>query len=223
MAAATLTSEEARRAVAAELVGAVARPARRVVAGVTGPPGAGKSTFALGLVEELNGRWPASAAYLPMDGFHLAKAQLDRLGLRRRRGAPDTFDVDGYRATLTRLAHSYEVADVFVPDFDRRLDDPVAAARVVPAQARVVVTEGNYLAVATDGWGAVRPLLERLYYVDAHADVRRRRLIDRHMTGGLGAVEAQHWVDTVDEPNARLIAATRSSCDRVLLIREESG
>lgn len=218
MAPANLTSRDARRAVTTELADAVAHPARRMVAGVTGPPGAGKSTFARAVVDELNERRPGSAAYLPMDGFHLAKAQLDRLGLRERRGAPDTFDVDGYRATLARLAHGYDVADVYVPDFDRRLDDPVAAARVVPAQARIVVTEGNYLALASEGWAAVRPLLERLYYIDADADVRRRRLIDRHMSGGLGAVDAQHWVDTVDEPNARLIAATRASCDRVLLI-----
>ncbi len=220
MAPAILTSEEARRAVAAELAGAVARPARRVLAGVTGPPGVGKSTFALAVVEELNERWSTPAAYLPMDGFHLAKAQLDRLGLRRRRGAPDTFDVGGYCATLTRLADNHCVADVFVPDFDRALDDPVAAARVVPARARVVVTEGNYLALVADGWAAVRPLLERLYYIDADAEVRRRRLIDRHVTAGLGAVDAQHWVDTVDEPNARLIAATSASCDRVLLIED---
>ncbi|MGA5466961.1 nucleoside/nucleotide kinase family protein [Mycobacterium sp. NPDC050041] len=223
MAPATLTSEEARRAVAAELTGADGRPVRRLIAGVTGPPGAGKSTFASGLVDELNARSPSTAAYLPMDGFHLAKVQLDRLGARQRRGAPDTFDVDGYRAILTRLTHSYAVADVFVPDFDRRLDDPVAAARVVPARARVVVTEGNYLALATDGWAAVRPLLERLYYVDALPDVRRRRLLDRHTRSGLAAMEAQRWVDTVDEPNARLIAATRPSCDTVLLIRDGSA
>lgn len=182
----------------------------RVIIGLTGPPGAGKSYFAQGLVHTLD-----SAAYLPMDGFHLSNAQLVRLGRHDRKGAVDTFDVDGYVATLQRVAGAYDAVDVYVPDFDRRLDDPVAAALVVPATARVVVTEGNYLGLDTDGWAPVRGVLTQLYYVDCPTEVRRERLVQRHIAGGRSADDAQAWVDTVDEPNARLIATTRGRCDRI--------
>jgi pantothenate kinase len=104
---------------------------------------------------------------------------------------------------------------VYVPEFDRRVDEPVAAGLVVPAAARVVVTEGNYLGLGGDGWAPVRGILQRLYYVDCPEDVRRERLVQRHMAGGRSREEAQAWVDTVDEPNARLIATTRYRCDRI--------
>jgi pantothenate kinase len=184
----------------------------RVLVGITGPPGAGKSYFAKDLVAALGAE---VAAYVPMDGFHLSNAQLVRLGRRDRKGAVDTFDVGGYAAALDRAAHSYDAADVYVPDFDRRLDEPVAAGLVVPAAARVVVTEGNYLGLDVDGWAPVGKTLTRLYYVDCPAQVRRERLVQRHMAGGRSRHDAQAWVDTVDEPNARLIVTTRDRCDRV--------
>lgn len=183
----------------------------RVLIGITGPPGAGKSFFAQRLVDALG----SLAAYVPMDGFHLSNAQLVRLGRRERKGAVDTFDVGGYVATLQRVADAYDAADVYVPDFDRRLEEPVAAGLVVPATARVVVTEGNYLGLDADGWAPVRDVLTRLYYVDCPADVRRERLVQRHRAGGRSLDDARAWVDTVDEPNARLIATTRGRCDRI--------
>lgn len=180
------------------------RPGRLIV-GITGPPGVGKSTVSHALVEEFPG-----SAYLPMDGFHLSNAQLERLGRRDRKGAPDTFDVDGYLAALRRIAHADH--DVYVPEFDRRIEESIAAGLVVPRGARLVITEGNYLG----HWSGVRAQLDRLYYLDVPAEVRRQRLIVRHIAGGRTSAEAEAWVDTVDEPNARLIAATRRNCDAVV-------
>jgi pantothenate kinase len=186
----------------------------RVLIGVTGPPGVGKSTFVELLVNRM------SAAYVPMDGFHLSNAQLDRLGRRARKGAVDTFDVEGYVALLQRIAAGR--GDVYVPGFDRTLEEPVAAALVVPAAARVVITEGNYLGLAAGGWQAVRPLLDRLYYLDCPSALRRERLLARHLRGGVSGADEQAWVDIVDEPIAVLIATTRAVCDRVLDIAESA-
>ena len=86
---------------------------------------------------------------------------------------------------------------------------------MVSAAARVVVTEGNYLGLDADGWAPVRAILHRLYYVDCPQQVRRERLVQRHMAGGRSPEDAQAWVDTIDEPNARLIATTRDRCDRI--------
>jgi len=189
-----------------------ARPGR-VLVGIAGPPGAGKSTLAQRITDAVHGPGGVVAGYVPMDGFHLSNAQLARLGRAGRKGAPDTFDVAGYVAVLQRIRAEAGRADVYVPDFDRALDEPVAAGRVVPAEARLVVTEGNYLAVDHGGWQAVRPLLDRLYYLDCDAALRRRRLVRRHRAGGRSAAEAHRWVDDVDEPNARIVAATRARCD----------
>jgi pantothenate kinase len=201
-----VTADEALHRIAGECR-ALLDSAGRVIVGLTGPPGTGKSTFARLVVERVG----TAASYVPMDGFHLSNAQLDRLGRRARKGAPDTFDVDGYRATLTRIAADHGTRDVYVPDFDRALEEPVAAGRVVPSDARLVVTEGNYLGL----WDGVAPLLTRLYYLDSDPVIRRARLLARHVRGGRSTAEAQRWVDTVDEPNADLIATTRDRCDRV--------
>lgn len=159
----------------------------------------------MALVDEFG----SDSAYLPMDGFHLSNAQLDRLGRRHRKGAPDTFDVDGYVCTLRRVADSYGERDVYLPEFDRDMEESIAAGLVVASGVRLVVTEGNYLAY----WDGLRELIARLYYVDLDDDERKRRLILRHVAGGRTPEDAAAWVDAVDEPNAALIQTTASQCD----------
>lgn len=183
----------------------------RVVVGITGPPGAGKSTLAIALAGSFDG-----ASYLPMDGFHLSNAALDRLGRRDRKGAVDTFDCGGYLTALERVRSEYRWREVYTPAFDRGLDEPVAAGHVVAADSRLVITEGNYLGLPDGEWALVRGLLDRLYYVDCPADVRRQRLVARHIEGGRAPEAAAAWADEVDEPNALLIATTRPCCDAVL-------
>jgi pantothenate kinase len=180
----------------------------RRVLGLTGPPGAGKSTVAAAVVAALG---PA-AVLVGMDGFHLANAELRRLGRHDRKGAPDTFDAAGYVALLRRLRAAGPEA-VYAPVFDRRLEESVAGAVRVDPWVPLVVTEGNYLLLDDGMWAQVRPLLDEAWYVEVDDALRVERLIRRHVAHGRPPAEAREWVLRSDEANARLVAATRHRAD----------
>ena len=180
------------------------------ILGIAGAPGSGKSTMAEALVAHFGDR----AALLPMDAFHMADEELARLGRVERKGAPDTFDVDGYVATLRRVRARDR--DVLAPRFRRDLEAAVAGAIRIAIGHDLVVTEGNYLLLREGGWEAVAPLLDETWLVCLPDDVRRQRLVARHVRHGRSAAAAAAWVDTVDEPNARLIAARSGSADLVI-------
>jgi pantothenate kinase len=192
-------------------------PGRRVLLGLAGAPAAGKSTLARRLVAGVDERLGAgTAAYVPMDGFHLSNAQLDRLGLRGRKGAPETFDVDGYVHLLGRLRAERD-RPVYAPDFDRSLEEPVAAGLVVLPGTRLVVTEGNYLADDGSGWVRVRDLLDELWYVDAPLQLREQRLLHRHVRGGRTEEEAMAFIVSSERANARRVERGRANATRVVV------
>ncbi len=185
----------------------MASGARRLL-GLAGPPGSGKSTLAARLVAQLG----PLAALVPMDGFHLAQAELERLGRADRKGAPDTFDAAGYVSLLRRLRSQAPDETVYAPVFRREIEEPVAGAIPVPPQVRLVVTEGNYLLL--DGpWAPVRGLLDQSWFVATPDAARLDWLLSRHMAFGRSREAALAWIAATDTPNARLIEATRDHAD----------
>ena len=99
---------------------------------------------------------------------------------------------------------------VYAPEFRREIEEPVAGAIAVLPQTRLVITEGNYLLHDLGGWAGVAPLLDDVWYVDVDDALRTDRLTRRHELFGRSRQDAVDWVSGTDEPNARLVAATRS-------------
>ena len=208
-------------------VKAVLGDQRRVVVGLAGPPGTGKSTVAEALVARLRVLGTATAL-VPMDGFHLDQRELQRLGRATRKGAPDTFDVGGYVSLLRRLRAADEPV-VLAPRFDRDLEQSVGSAIAVTSATQVVVTEGNYLLlrhgdlgrpasddVSMTGWKQVRDQLAACWFVDGDPAVRVERLVARHVAHGRTHEAATEWVMRNDEVNARLVEATRARADGII-------
>ena len=191
---------------------ALAGHGERRILGIVGAPGAGKSALAAAVLARLGDE---SARGVPMDGFHLADAELARLGRRARKGAVDTFDAGGYVALLRRLTRQSEET-VYAPEFRRDLEEPIAGALAVPRSVPLVVTEGNYLLVDSGPWAAVRDLLDEAWYLDPPTSVRHDRLIRRHEAYGKSADDARAWALGSDERNADLIAGTRRHADLVV-------
>lgn len=204
-----------------ELVARVERlrnqqPDGRVLIGIAGAPGAGKTTLAEALVDRLAGGtpWPGTqVAHVPMDGFHLADTELDRLGLRDRKGAPETFDPGGFAALLARIRIG---ESVWAPAFERTLEQPIAQSLPITAATRVVISEGNYLLLQGGRWPEVRRYFDEIWFCRIDDDLRRERLIVRHVQFGKTPQQALAWVLRSDERNAELIAETARYADLVV-------
>lgn len=188
----------------------------RLIVGICGAPGAGKSTLAALLVDALNTGRPGTAVGVPMDGFHLAASVIAGDDRATRRGAPDTFDPDGFAALLRRLRANTE-ALVYAPEYRREIEDPVAGAIPVPRGCPIVITEGNYLLHPDPAWQRVREQLDEVWFLEApDEDARVAGLIERHERFGKSPEHARRHVLGSDEPNAVLVAGHRDGADLLL-------
>ena len=186
---------------------------RRYMLGIVGAPGAGKSTLANYLTNELG----TSAALVPMDGFHLANSVLEALGRRNRKGAPDTFDAAGYVALLRRLRE--DASDiVYAPAFDREIEESIGSALPIDPRVPLIITEGNYLLLEEHPWNAIPELLDEIWYLTPDDSIRQERLIDRHIAFGKEPAAAREWALGTDENNARVIHASSPRADVLVTI-----
>jgi pantothenate kinase len=185
---------------------------QRKILGIAAAPGAGKSTLAESLLLGLG----TQAQIVPMDGFHLANSELQRLGRVGRKGAPDTFDAAGY-VNLLRRIHSQQPGEtVYAPEYRRELEEGIAGAIAIKADTPLIITEGNYLLLEEGAWSQVRSVLDESWFVDLDSAVRKQRLLARHMRFGRSHAAALEWIDVTDEPNARRIERTRQRADWVV-------
>ena len=191
---------------------------KRVMVGLAGAPGAGKSTIAAALASALERELPGQVALVPMDGFHLAQSVIERAGLAEVKGAPETFDAYGYVALLSRLQHEAGHT-IYAPEFRREIDDAVAGAIPVTSDVRVVITEGNYLLLDDAPWNTIRDLLDEVWYVTLPDESRIGRLIERHMQFKDSEGTARRRATVSDQRNADLVEAHTAGASLVIRYR----
>lgn len=186
----------------------------RVIIGLVGKPGAGKSTLSNYLLKKLP---KETTALVPMDGFHLSNSQLALLGKSDRKGAPDTFDSYGY-ANLLRRIKTNTIEDIYFPIFHREIEESIAAEGVIHPQTSLIITEGNYLLLDSDGWSQVPDILTETWFIDIDNDKRMSRLVARHIKFGKTPAAAHTWAHGSDAHNAELIETTRTTADVIITL-----
>jgi pantothenate kinase len=192
-------------------------PGERRILGLTGAPGAGKSTVAEQLVTALG---PDNAVLVPMDGFHLANEVLIDMGILDRKGAHDTFDDGGYARLIAALrAQRVDDPVVYAPRFRREIEESIGSSIPILPTVPLVVTEGNYLLLESDAWPAARSCLDEVWFLAPDNDVRHARLVRRHEAYGKSPEDAVIWALGSDERNAQLIESTASRADRLVRLR----
>ncbi len=186
----------------------------RVVIGITGKPGAGKSTVTSKLKETIPGE---RTVILSQDGYHLSNLQLESLGRSNFKGAPDTFDSEGFSKILFRVKSELK-NNIYFPVFHREIEESISAEGLITEKTNVVLVEGNYLLFETHGWGEVAKYLDEIWYLQVDDDLRLSRLVARHIEFGKNPQVAVAWAHGSDEANARLIEKARDKANAFLLV-----
>lgn len=186
---------------------------RRVILGITGSPGAGKSTLAQALHHEL----ADVSALTSMDGFHLSNTVLEAAGTLSRKGAPDTFDVAGFVNLLARLQSQTEEI-VYAPEFNRSLEESIGSAVPIRCNTPLVIIEGNYLLHTADDWHKVASFLTETWFVSPPDQLRKQRLINRHEAFGRSPDDAKKWALGTDQANADLVGGTKARATRIIYV-----
>lgn len=187
---------------------------RKLVA-IAGAPASGKSTLAAQLVADLQrSNGSKAAALVPMDGFHLDNAELDAMGLRHVKGAPQTFDAAGF-VTLVRAIRA-QADTLHYPLFDRAQDKALPDAGKLDRNIPIIVFEGNYLLLQDPNWTDLRDLFDLTVMLSVPIEVLRDRLIARWLTYGLTHDQAVARAESNDIPNARLVIANSAPADLTL-------
>ncbi len=187
---------------------------KRFIIAICGAPGAGKSTMADKLAGSLNEHDEGIAVVMPMDGFHLDDRILDARGLRPRKGAPETFDVDGFVHTLSRIKQHRQ--DVFIPLFDRSLELSRAAGDVVEMSHRYIIVEGNYLLLNHQPWTKLKALFDFFFFFNVDIEELEKRSIARWLQYDYTLEQAHKKCHSNDMLNAQTVVGNSATADLMI-------
>ncbi|SPO44492.1 related to YFH7 - putative kinase [Moesziomyces antarcticus] len=188
---------------------------RRVLVGISGIPGSGKSLLAVNLVRALNSAWQSRlevasgedvAICVGMDGWHYPRSVLSTFPNAQeafdRRGAEWTFDAKRF-ADFVVTVKSTASTPLYAPSFDHAKKDPLEDDVAVLPSHRVVVFEGLYCNCDVGEWKRAAEQFDvRLVFEISKQDAKTR-LITRHVATGVAKdTEEAIWrADNNDLPN----------------------
>ncbi|KAI9929455.1 hypothetical protein MW887_000927 [Aspergillus wentii] len=191
----------------------------RILIGISGIPGSGKSTLAASVTARINQLENSHefAVCLPMDGYHLSRAQLAAMPnpetAIHRRGAAFTFDAVAFHQLVQSLREPLSASSptVYAPSFDHAVKDPVANDIPIPPTSRVVIFEGLYVSLDREPWNSAAALMDESWFIDVDREIARARLVKRHVASGIVADEeaAEHRISSTDFLNADDIMENR--------------
>lgn len=211
-------------------------PSARYMIGISGIPGSGKTTLAKKVAKRVNTLYssqhpdkPPAATCVSMDGYHLTRAQLaampDPAHAIARRGAAFTFDPAKFIKLVRVLREDVgpDSATLYAPSFDHAVKDPVENDVPIPATARVILFEGNYLSLNKEPWNEAARLMDELWFVDVDFEVARKRLVKRHLEAGIAKdeEEADRRAVQNDLVNGREVVDCRLDVAEVIVSRED--
>ncbi|KAL2818718.1 P-loop containing nucleoside triphosphate hydrolase protein [Aspergillus cavernicola] len=199
----------------------------RILIGVSGIPGSGKTTFATAVAERVNQAENAEnnfAVCIPMDGYHLSRAQLaampDSATAMHRRGAAFTFDAEAFYRLVQSLREplSTTSSTLYAPSFDHAIKDPVADDIAILPRSRVVIFEGLYLSLDREPWSLAAGLMDESWFIEVDRQIARDRLVKRHVASGIvpDAAAAEHRISSTDFLNADDIIQNRLPVQEVV-------
>ncbi len=201
---------------------------QRLLVGVAGPPGCGKSAFAALLKAVINLQADRDlAGVVGMDGWHYPNAILDntmierdgwQIPLRSIKGSPETFDVPAILRCLELIRAG---GMVYFPIYSRQTHDPLPEAGWIGEDQRVAIVEGNYLFLAEPPWDAFRSLFDLQIFLKASLDMIKASLEERHRRGGKTPGWIERHLSQVDLPNARRVLS--SSSPEMIIVHKQDA
>ncbi|KAL1968781.1 hypothetical protein VTN77DRAFT_1142 [Rasamsonia byssochlamydoides] len=210
----------------------------RLMIAISGIPGSGKTSLAGVMVDRINKLYaqehptlPPVATFVPMDGYHLTRAQLaampDPVYAVARRGAAFTFDPDKFLRLVKVLREELtpETQTIYAPSFDHAVKDPVEDDIPIPPTSRVIFFEGNYLSLNKEPWSTAARLMDELWFVEVDFETARKRLIHRHVQAGIAKdeAEADKRARENDLVNGREILDHRMEVQEIIISKEDSA
>ncbi|CZR59724.1 related to kinase-related protein [Phialocephala subalpina] len=194
----------------------------RLLIAISGIPGSGKTTLAQTVTTRLNSLHTKTtnsttpiATMIPMDGYHLTRAQLAAIPNSDeaifRRGAAFTFDADSYLKLVKKLRAPLILSDesdpdvgiVYAPSFDHALKDPIENDIPVPPTSRILLIEGLYLSLGSsnlpkpkfdtpsEAWAQAGNLMDSHWFISVPLETAGERLVKRHLASGI--CESEEW------------------------------
>lgn len=191
----------------------------RVIVGVAGPTGAGKSVVGV-LFQELAQQAGLTFKFevVTIDAYHYPNRFLlshfsNGEPLKTVKGRYDTYDVSSLARDLKAFAAGHRMA---FPAYSRKLHDPVSDSIAITEPSTLLLVEGLWLLFDQAGWEAIGPQLDFCYFIESDKERTRQAVIQRHMTGGRSQEDATRHYEQVDGRNSDLVLATRHKADKVI-------